>query len=102
MPEGVSRKPSPTRALILPEVPWLMPRLFMSRQEWAISLRNLSCFIGNSCCKSRDGDRRRVASLAVAAVGHEDFERQGAQRRDDLRIRRTIGDEMGHPLEIAD
>src|SRR5687767_8093952 len=92
MPEGVRRNPSFTRTLMLPDVPWLMPRRFMSWHALTIALRSASYFTNQlpcwrSCCVS---------------VRDQDLGRQGAQRVGDLGVRRLVRDQVRRLLEIAD
>src|SRR4029450_8093493 len=92
MPEGVRRKPSFTRTLILPDVPWLMPRRFMSWHALTMALRSASYFTTHvhswrSCC---------------VLVRDQDLDRHGTERIGDLRVRRLVGDQVRRLLEIAD
>src|SRR4029434_6086508 len=92
MPEGVSKKPSFTRTLILPDVPWLMPRRFMSWHALAMALRSDSYFtIQLQCWRS-----------CHVLVGDQDLDRQRGECVGDLGVRPFVGDEVRRLLEIAD
>src|SRR5262245_17518081 len=92
MPEGVSRKPSFTRTLILPDVPWLMPRRFMSWHALTMALRSVSYFTNTL-------PRWRSCHFLVR---DQDVDRQRGKRIADLGVRPLVGDEMRRLLEVAD
>src|SRR3546814_11314533 len=96
MPEGVMICPSGMRALMLPDVPWLMPLPFISRQAAMISRRSASCcipvFLSFPVASPRAADVSRL--LGGVAVAHHDLDRQAGQDFGQGRVGRPVVDQI--------
>src|SRR5262245_48581735 len=99
MPEGVIRNPSFTRALILPDVPWLIPRRFMSWQAAMISRRRGSYFNAVLPDVFLGRPDRLVAARVIA---HQELQWHGGEHARQRRRWAPVGHQIGRLLEVLD